>query len=95
MSTIGIQAKVPNLDSSNPLTVLGANLGCCVSEMNIYCAGVKGNKIQFQNRLETMLKRLIPWDKRVTIYDSGFGYASGDINGQFVLTAIPAEAHGH
>ena len=90
MSTIAIQAKVTNTDGSNPLTFLGANLGCMVQEMRLYVAGVEVERISFQSRLETMLERFLPWDKRVAVYDSGFGYSSGGVEGQFVSAAIAA-----
>ena len=90
MSTIAIQAKVTNTDASNPLTLLGANLGCMVSEIRIYCAGVELERVQFLNRLETLLERILPWDKRVAVYDAGFGYASGNINRVFASTPLSA-----
>ena len=73
MSTIVFQAKCAESGGSHWLTFLGANLGCMISEMRLYLARVEVERIQYQNRLDTMLERCLPWDKRVTKYDSGFG----------------------
>ena len=55
--------------------------------MRIYCAGIERERIQYQNRLETMLERFMPWDKRAAIYNSGFGFTSGGLEGTLVPDA--------
>ena len=60
MSTIAFRAKVTETSGSHPLTFIGANLGCMVSEMRTYCPGVEVERMQFQNRLETILQQFLP-----------------------------------
>jgi hypothetical protein len=88
MSSIAFESTVTEKGGSNPIRFLGGNWGCMVSEMRIYAAGVECERIQYQNRLENMLERFLPWDKRAAIYNSGFGFVSGGLDGTFVSDSM-------
>ena len=93
MSTLAIQGKLTNGSGSAALTILGPNLGTMIQEARIYLGNVECERVPFYNRTEAMLSRFLPWDRRATLYDEGFGYSAGSQAGNdFVAASIGTSA---
>ena len=91
MSSVSFKATVTEKGGSKSVQFLGGNLGCMITQMNIYVAGVLVEEIRYHNRVEHMLERFLPENKRKHCYDQGFGFASGSEKGSdFVSTAVAA-----
>ena len=86
MSSLALQAKVTNKNAAK-LTFLGPNLGTLVQEARLYLSNVEVERVPFYNRTEAMLQRFVSTDKRVQLYDEGFGYNSGSIQGNNFVAA--------
>ena len=93
MASLAVQATVSETSGAANLTPLGPNLGVFLQELRIIMGGVVVESIPFYNRTEELMSRFQSFDKRVQIYDEGFGFHTGDRNGNnFVAKAIPAGA---
>ncbi len=92
MSTFTLSATVRNNDQTNALQLLGGSLGCMMQEGRVYLSNIETERVSYMGRTEAMLERFLPWEKRVMRYNQGFGYESGNLEGNFVSTSI--DAHG-
>ena len=91
MASLACQATVTETSGNANLTPLGPNLGVFIQELRIIMGGVVVESIPFYNRTEELMSRFQSFDKRVQQYDEGFGFHTGDRNGNnFVAKAIPA-----
>ena len=91
LSSVAIQAKVPNLHATHPLTLLRTNLGCMVQGMFIYLGSIEVERIQLQNCLENMLHRVLLENKQVHLYDAELGFRAGTVAGNFHAAPIPGD----
>jgi len=90
-SSLALQAKITNNSSTSALTILGPGLGTMLQEARIFLGSVECERVSHYGRTEAMLQRLMPWEKRVQLYDEQLGYSAGSIAGDdFVSASIPA-----
>jgi hypothetical protein len=91
LASLAIQARVSETGGTAPLTLLGPNLGCMISELRVYAGGVLVEAVPHYNRTEELLSRFQSHDKRIQQFDEGFGYLSGDRAGAgWASKPIPA-----
>ena len=91
LSSLCFQWTVVNNDAAKPLQMLSAVPHCCWSRMIISISSAIAEDIQLMSRLESMLDRFLPLEKRRAASAMGFGLASGTENGSDHLArAIPA-----
>jgi hypothetical protein len=72
---------VVNNHATAPLQMLSAVPHCCWSRMIISISSAIAEDIQYLPRLEEMLNRFLPLEKRRAASAMGFGLASGTENG--------------
>ena len=94
MSTLALQGKFTNNSTTQSCTVLGPSIGTLLQEARIYMGNVEVERVTHYNCTESLLSRFLPFEKRVQMYDEGFGYQSGSIAGNdFVADSVGAGAY--
>ena len=88
LSSLAIVSTIRNKSQTDPLTILGPNLGACIHSMRLLVGGVEVDHCQFSNRVESMLGFMQTEGKLKMDYSEGLGYVSGDASTPFVSQAI-------
>ena len=91
LSSLCFQWTVTNTHATNAMQPLSAVPHCCWSRMIVSISSAIAEDIQYQSRLEEMLNRFLPYEKRRAAAAMGFGLASSSENGaDHLARAIPA-----
>ena len=91
LSSLAVSCVIRNKSTTHPLQILGSGLGTLVQEMTVHMGGVQVERVPSYNRTEALFQRLMPWAKRIQLYDEQLGYGSGNVRGDdFISAEIPA-----
>jgi hypothetical protein len=94
LSSLCFQWTVVNSHATNAMQPLSAVPHCCWSRIIISISSAVAEDIQYAARLESMLNRFLPLEKRRAAAAMGFGLASGTENGSDHLARTVAANGG-